>query len=143
MFADGDAQPPVTIMPSQDNIDVRIVCDGRPLTEYPDPENSTLGENHFRRYVEVRTGQHFGIQVNLIRGFNFEYAPFVYAQVELDDAEDCSCYTFPKSSLNHRRGTILSTQNYTFKEVNYKNDATGNWETFPYKFGALGMSKRP
>jgi hypothetical protein len=129
-------------MPSQNKIDVHIVCNGSPLTEYPDPEDSSVGENHFRRYVEARTSQRFGVQIKLLRGFNFEYVPIVCIRVELDDAA-CGWYQkFRKSALDHYRGNILTTQDHTLENVQCKNDTTGNWESLPLTFGALGMSER-
>jgi hypothetical protein len=91
-------------MPSKDFIDVRTVCDGRPLAEYPDLEDKFVGEDSPRRYVEAKTNQHFGIQVTLLHGFNFERAPSLNTQVVADDSEDCVYYAYRKASLDYNKG---------------------------------------
>jgi hypothetical protein len=128
-------------MPSQDFIDVRVICDGSPLTEYLDPEGASDKGNSHKRFVEARTNQKFAVRVTLLPGFDFEYAPEVHGKVTLDDATAFSYDTAGKAYATHRKGKLLKAEFLNFTSIRYKNDATGNWERFSYKFGALGLSE--
>lgn len=128
-------------MPSQDFIDVRIISNGVPLVEYHDPEGNSDNENSHTRYVEARTDQSFAVQVTFLPGFDLEFAPMLYAEVYIDDADDYRFITFEKAKVKHHKGVLRQEKQHTFEWKLYKNDATGDWEKFLFKFGALGRSQ--
>jgi hypothetical protein len=129
-------------MPSQDFVDVRIISEGSPLTEYLDPQGDSDNGSSHTRYVEARTDQPFEIQVKHLPGFNFECAPVVYADADIDSTDAPWFHTIEKSWLNDRRGTLLSTEQVEFDNAKFQNDDTGVWEKFQYRFGALDTSEQ-
>ncbi len=128
-------------MPSDDFIDVRIIADDSPLTEYPDPEAGDDKGHTRTRYVEAKTGQSFGVQIKYQPGFDFEGAPYVYYRLYLDD---CSAYFERAISMfghSHSNGVLLSEIDRLNSSACLKDDATGEWKAHPFGFGVLGLSK--
>lgn len=129
-------------MPSHDFIDVRIIVDGSPLPEYPDPEagDDDEGRTH-TRYVEAKTDQTFGVQVKLQRGFDFRSAIAVFYKFEPDDAPTFFPGRLPKCQASHRNGILSNEMESLCESARLKNTTTGKWNWHPFVFGALEMSK--
>lgn len=91
--------------PSHDFIDVRIVVEGSPLTEFFDPEADGGDEGRTRtRYVEAKIGQAFGVQVKLQPAFDFQFAPSVYYEFSIDADPTESCQEIQKRDPYHYGG---------------------------------------
>ena len=127
-------------MPAQNLIDVRMIVDGKPLQEYIEPEATDEGNKRVR-YVEVKAGQEFAVEVTWKAGFDLMWTEALMVKVWIDDMDFSIGRPLEKRDMQHRRGTLLH-DNYAFLgSVQLKNDITGVWEQCPYTFGVLGMSE--
>jgi hypothetical protein len=127
-------------MPAQNLIDVRIIVDGQPLQEYMEPEAIDEG-NERVRYVEVKAGQEFSVQVTRMAGFELMWTEALRFTVEIDDLDFYSWAQIEKKDMRHRRGVILHDHFNTVDSSRFKNDITAKWERCPYTFGVLGISE--
>ena len=132
--------PDQPIMPAQDLIDVRINVDGKPLQEYMEPE--ATGEGNKRvRYVEVKAGQEFSVQITWKAGFELMWTEALTVEVCIDDINFKIWKALEKKDIQHRRGRLLHDEYMFMQSVHLKNDITGTWERCPYTFGVLGISE--
>ena len=74
-------------MPLQDYVDVRILVNGQPLPEYPDPEESENNDGAKVYYVEAIAGEAFIVRVRLLPGFRLNWAPYLCFRFRFDDEE--------------------------------------------------------
>jgi hypothetical protein len=127
-------------MPAQDLIDVRIIVDGQPLQEYMEPEAIDEGSKRVR-YVEVKAGQEFAVQVTWKAGFDFMWTEALTCRLWIDDLDFCTGDELEKRNIRHRHGKLLCDVSKITKVLMLKNDITAEWESCPYTFGVLGMSE--
>lgn len=128
-------------MPSHDFIDVRIVADDSPLTEYPNPESGSDEDRVHTRYIEAKTGQIFGVRIRTLPGFNFQFAPFLYYKYFLDDNPNIHNGYIEKVPHARRNGIVRSQVECFTNGISFKDDQTGDWAIHPFMFGPLGTSK--
>jgi hypothetical protein len=127
-------------MPEQDLIDVRVLVDGQPLQEYREPEATDEGPDRVR-YVEVKAGQEFGIQITWKAGFDLKWTDALAYRLYVDDHNFFSYGAKEKRSIPHRRGTLVNDVLQVDESISFKNDVTGEWGICAYAFGVLGMSE--
>lgn len=140
---DGGGLSYVPTMPQKDFIDVRILVDGQPLREYPDPDHNTDAEYKFSRYIEVKAGQKFAVQVTWLQGFRLKFAPFLYYELYFDDDDEYFIFNpFPGKLQNHRKGVLTKEVKDLIPFYGAKGKH-GSWEQHPLVFGALGISESP
>jgi hypothetical protein len=72
-------------MPKVDYVDVRVHVDGQPLHEYPDPVGDTDGTRSKTQFIESIVGKRFSVVVRLLENFELKFAPWYYAEVNIDD----------------------------------------------------------
>lgn len=65
-------------MPAVDRIEVCIVTNGRPLTEYSEPDNPRHVHRYLDRYVPMQAGQKFGIMLELREKFKLLEAEHIH-----------------------------------------------------------------
>lgn len=124
-------------MPSQDLIDVRIVVDGAPLCELPDVA-APQDERVQTRYVEVKTGQTFSVEVELQEGFEFHTASYVHVSVYFDYNKDPE----RKAAGYDGIGIILQRPHVIeFSDMRFKDQETGKWYSSAFKFGDLALGE--
>lgn len=138
--ASSSGNPDQHIMPAQNLIDVRIIVDGQPLQEYMEPEATDEGNKRVR-YVEVKAGQEFAVQVTWMAGFELMWTEALFFKVEIDDMELYTWDSLEKWEMRHLRGTLLHDHFATLDGVMLKNETTAKWEDCPYTFGVLGISE--
>lgn len=128
-------------MPSQGFIDVRVLVDDQPLLEYFDPDSEVSDDHQVTRYVEVRAGQKFRVEVTLLPGFHFQRANYVKATLKIDHQRDhqFSCWSY--QDVKGRRGEVQDSQTTNYGGVRCRSPTTGRWFMADYEFGALGISK--
>lgn len=122
---------------------MNVVVDGhRHLQEYPDPTGEEHDENQrMTRYVEVKAGQTFAVEVSLQPGFHFQGAPFVEARLRVDQEKKLSIVTYEYCGLNVAEGKLRSPKTAIFKARAVRDQVTGSWYRSAYEFGALGVSQ--
>lgn len=126
-------------MPSCEFVDVRIVVDDQPLPEYQDPEATEDAGRHRRRFVEVKVGQRFEVQVSLQPGLTLQWAKHVGWECEIDHDPSYFFSSFSAESLKDCRGVLSQASSHECCINERRNEATGVWESCPLMFGALGI----
>jgi hypothetical protein len=128
-------------MPSHDFIDVRVIVDGTPLTEYPDPEAGEDEARTYIRFVEAKTDKHFSIRVRLQPGFDFQDAPYAVFKIELDHQGVVYPLTFARDNTSVTNGIVRKSLEKWKDSVKHHHEYTGEWRSHPLLFGSLDMSK--
>lgn len=123
-------------MPEQDLIDVRVLVDGQPLEEHRESEATEEGIQRIR-YVEVKAGQEFAIQICWKTGFDLNWAEALSYIFWVDKLPFCAYVQEERKDIHHRRGTLIKDVSETGRMVSLKNEIAGEWERFPYTFGVL------
>lgn len=127
-------------MPCVDSIDVRIIVDGSPLTEYPDPESGVGESCSTTCYIEAKTDQSFGVKLRLLPGFDFRSAEFLCVQYQFD-ADVGWCGRIPVHGTSHRNGVLYAEETQLQRKVAFQDEATGDWKDHDLVFGVLEISK--
>ncbi|EXJ80328.1 hypothetical protein A1O1_08472 [Capronia coronata CBS 617.96] len=126
-------------MPCQDLMDVRVLVDGKPLQEYLDPDGPADTSHQQTRYIEVKAGQKFSLEVTLLPGFEFYNGRGVFANLRVDNGEWKGRYV--KSSLARgSREKLLHPRCIGFTQQLCKDEDTGLWHMYDRVFGAFGTN---
>lgn len=127
-------------MPLENFIDVRVLVNNRPLTEYPETNDDDNEGDKRTCYVEAVTGQQFSVSVTILPGFRLHSTPYLYVQMWVDDANCYLFYSLPYNGFPCRKDVVALKQKFDFTGVRAK-DERGEWKLYPYTFGALGISE--
>lgn len=122
-----------------DFIQPQIFVDDQPLVEYPDPDGDDQDVSDITRYVEVKAGQKFKVQVTLLPGFQLLGAPLVYTAIRIDQDETLLYHVLDCSEMHG--GAVRQPKMSCFETVKFKDDNTGNWVFAKPEFGALGLGE--
>lgn len=129
-------------MPRHECMDVRIQVDGRPLVEYPDPDDANNSHHDLSRYVEVKTGQTFSVNVKILPGFQLLNAPYLCVEFEVDHDTASQAYHIRcEDEADTYRGILQNTLTEKFDGTRFRDPVTGTWYLHNLEFGALGISK--
>ena len=128
-------------MPSQDNIDVRVIVDNNDLIEYADPQDSVDRDQVQKRYVEAKVDARFRVQIKLLEGFNFKEADSVYCTVKIDEASILREFVIRKDKSQHRKCIIYEEMVDEVRRITHFNPETFAWESCPLLFGVIESGK--
>lgn len=122
-----------------DGIDVRIISDGTEYTEYADPESEDTG-HRLTRYIEIKSGQHFVVQVRLLPDFNFHSANCLSWFLVVDGEPESTSSKFLRDRFERKVRDNQPCVIWNSNEIIY-NHRSGLWERCPRVFGDLKIRK--
>lgn len=128
-------------MPVNQFVDVRLVVDGKPADEICDPDIDDT-EDTSTRFVEIQAGQTYKIQVRVLQDFQLRWAPYLCAEVTIDDMEDFFFIESPAANINHHKSYVQEA--FELDEINGANiwdSEQGQWMFAQFAFGAFESSK--
>ncbi|EXJ62729.1 hypothetical protein A1O7_03167 [Cladophialophora yegresii CBS 114405] len=126
-------------MPALGHINVEVCVDGNPLREYSDPEREVEDDHHVTRYVEVKAGQKFSVEVVLLPGFKFFTASDVHIEFRIDQNNDVRYHNCPYESVEAHRGELRHRQEFWFHLRSVRDEVTGQWVSVCHEFGPLAV----
>ncbi|KAJ9612306.1 hypothetical protein H2200_003903 [Cladophialophora chaetospira] len=126
-------------MPSQGHIEVQVLVDDQPLLEHPDPDHEAGDDHQMTRYVEVKAGQKFKVNVTLLPGFHFQRANHVYITLHIDHQSATHWGAVSYQDVTARRGEVQKSWRKVFHGCALKDATTSRWFMTAYEFGVLGI----
>lgn len=123
-------------MPVLDHIDVRVIVNGQPLQEYPDPDGEEAGEDQILRYIEATVDQRFEIIIRWLPGFQLKKASNLVHFLRLDGQnwvppQPIECKNLPS--------VLKAEKSFSYCNANI-NLGQGQFKRAFYTFGALALS---
>lgn len=125
-------------MPEHGFLEVLVLVDGQPLTEYPAPQDEQATDGEIVRYVQATVGKRFTVSIRWKAGFPLQGHENLHCRLEFDGTRRKKLLRC--ANLLQARGVLVHEQEQTFEWKRAKN-GEGEWKQVFFTFGALGFSK--
>lgn len=124
-------------MPIYNDIDVRVLINGKASQEFGDPDEHDQDHGTTSRYIEARVDKRFKVVVKLLPGFDLRGARHVRIALHIDDQDIWKLHNADLTCAQHIRGVLIREYVAAFEHFEAK-DEDGSWKRCFWKFGVLG-----